>query len=122
MMWNDLSFKQIFLYIRGSQPFGTCVPPNKNFTPLRTPKSELFPICVPQNKKFYLNELLLGSFLMLRTLCEHLLSVYPLRASNVPLGVHVPQVENRCFISSNPCFVYLDNGHYDIQNKANPKN
>jgi len=64
------------LQIRGSQPFGTCVPPNKYYTPLRTPKSGLFPICVPPNQKFYQNELFLNSSLMLCTLCEHFLSVF----------------------------------------------
>jgi hypothetical protein len=41
------------VYIKGSQPFGTCVPPNLNFTPLHTPKSTLYPLRVPPNKKLY---------------------------------------------------------------------
>jgi hypothetical protein len=65
-----------FFYIGGSQLFGTCIPPNKNYTPLHTPKSGLFLICVPPDQKFYLNELLLAVFLMLHTLCEHLLSSF----------------------------------------------
>ncbi len=45
--------KIVILYCRGSQPFGTCVPPNQNCTPLRTPKSELYALHVPPNRKFY---------------------------------------------------------------------
>jgi hypothetical protein len=35
---------------RGSQPFGTCVPPNQNCAPLHTPKSDLYRLRVPPNK------------------------------------------------------------------------
>ncbi len=99
----NILYKLILHYIRGSQPFGTCVPPNQNFTPLRTPKSELYPLCVPPNQKFYTNELLLSVFFNFAYPCEILLSdflnfAYPLWASRVPLGVCVPQVENRCTI------------------------
>ena len=31
------------VYIRGSQPFGTHVPPDQDCTPLRTPKSKILP-------------------------------------------------------------------------------
>jgi hypothetical protein len=74
-------------YSRGSQPFGTHVPPNQDCPPLHTPKSELYFFGVPQYQKFYPNKLVLSGFFNL---------VYPLRFSHVPLGVRVPQVENRC--------------------------
>jgi hypothetical protein len=35
---------------KGFQPFGTSVPPNQNFTPLLTPKSELYPLWIPGPK------------------------------------------------------------------------
>ncbi len=41
----------------GSQPYGTCIPPNQNNTPLHTPKSKLYPLYVPPNQKFYPNKL-----------------------------------------------------------------
>ncbi len=61
--------------IRGSQPFGTRVPPNQNCTPLRTPKSELYALRVPPNQKFFPNGLLLRVFLISRTPCD--LLTYP---------------------------------------------
>ncbi len=69
------------IYFRGSQPFGTRVPPNQNFTPLRTPKSEMYALCVPSNQKFYPKGLLLSVFLNF---------AYPLTPPHVPLGVRVP--------------------------------
>ncbi len=39
------------IYIRDSQPFGTCVPQNQNCTPLCSPKSELYPSCKPHIKR-----------------------------------------------------------------------
>ncbi len=76
-----LNFSTI-LYTRSSQPFGTCVPPNQNCTPLRTPKSDLYPLRVPPNKKLYPNKLHLGGLF---------LCCVPLWAPHVPLGVCVPQ-------------------------------
>jgi hypothetical protein len=50
---------------RGSQPFGTCLHPNQNCTPLRTPKSDLFTFCVPPTKKLNPNKLHLSFFILL---------------------------------------------------------
>ena len=61
--------------------------PNQDCTPLRTPKSKFYPPRVPPNQKFYPNKLVFSGFKNL---------AYPLWASHVPLGVRVPQVENRC--------------------------
>ena len=66
-------------YIRGSQPFFTLLPPIQNWTLLRTPKMTFNPFCVPFVGLFDTN----------------LISAYPLQTSCVPLGVRVPQVENR---------------------------
>jgi hypothetical protein len=57
-------------------------------SPLHTPKSKLYPFAYPPNQNFYPNELVLSGFQNL---------AYPLWASHVPLGVRVPQVENRWF-------------------------
>jgi hypothetical protein len=65
----------------------------------RTPKSKLHPsayphpLCVPPNKKFYTNKLHLGGFFKFVYPCG--LLAYPLWPLYVPLGVRVPQVENR---------------------------
>jgi hypothetical protein len=56
-------------------------------SPLHTPKSKLYPFAYPPNQNFYPNELVLSGFQNL---------AYPLWASHVPLGVRIPQVENRC--------------------------
>ena len=77
-----------FIYLlQGFSTFGTRVPPNLNCTPLRTPKSELYALCVPPNEKLYQKWLLLSYFFNF---------AYPLCPFHVPLGVLVPQVENRC--------------------------
>jgi len=60
--------------------------PKSRLYPLRTPKSELYALRVPPNKKFNPKGLLLSVFLTF---------AYPLWPSRVPLGVRVPQVENR---------------------------
>ncbi len=76
---------------------------------LAYPQIKIIPLCVPLSqscfpfayhkiKKIYLNELLLSSFLMLHTLCEHLLSDFLKRAS------HVLQVENHCFERLDRCW------------------
>ena len=39
--------------------------PNQDCTPLRTPKSKLYPLCVPPNQKFYPNKLVLSGILNL---------------------------------------------------------
>ncbi len=39
-------------YIRGSQPFGTCVPPNQSCNPLRTPKSNLYLFAYPTSRLY----------------------------------------------------------------------
>ncbi len=62
--------------------------PQISFIPLSTPKSELYALRVPPNQMFYPKGLLLSIFLNF---------AYPLCPSRVPLGVRVPQVENRCF-------------------------
>ncbi len=47
---------------RGSQPYGSCIPPNQNCISLSTPRSDFYTLCVPPNHKFYTNKLLLSSF------------------------------------------------------------
>ncbi len=49
---------------RGSQPYGSCVPPNQNCTSLHTLKSKLYTLRITPNKKFYPNKLLLSVFFL----------------------------------------------------------
>ncbi len=63
----------------------------------RTPKSELYPSTYPQirlmspSQKLYPNKLHLSGFAY-----PFGLLMYPLWPAHVPLGVRIPQVENRC--------------------------
>ncbi len=92
-LWMGEPCLQFNAYTRGSQPFGTRVPPNQNCTPLRTPKSDLYPLCVPPTTKFYPNKLHLSRVFYFAYPCG--LLTYPLWPLHVPLGVRVPHVENR---------------------------
>ncbi len=47
VLYKKISFTQIH---SGSQPFGTCVPPNQSCNPSRTPKSNLYPFAYPHIK------------------------------------------------------------------------
>ena len=64
-----------------------------NLLVLAYPQIKIVPLCVPPNKKFYTNKLHLGGFFKFVYPCG--LLAYPLWPLYVPLGVRVPQVENR---------------------------
>ncbi len=49
-------------YDRGSQPFGTHVPPNRILPLCIPPNKNCTPFTYPQNQKFYQNKLVLSDF------------------------------------------------------------